>query len=725
MPKMSLRVFIPYIPCVFIVILIGLIYLNVYILGKERIFITILIFISFVVFISLYISQISKKIIERELKEFLNALDKRELNPANFNIKEFAVLAENMKAFITKIEEQSEILQAYYNKPKIANFVINEKGYFERVNKAFEEITGYKEKDLENVKFYEIIHPEFREDVKEKGVRRLKGENVIPEYDIKILTKNKEIKWIKLINSHIYLKSEKKNILLGSGIDITEQKLLMDKLNEQYRLFKTLIDSINIPIWVFDTVKDVYTMVNRYYYEYFEINDDIIGKHVEDIFNKDISIKAIDTNRKVVEEKKKITYENFIKLSNGIRKILVTKSPIFDQNKNVVGIVGIAIDLTEKLKMERLKNIESLGILAGGIAHDFNNILAAILGNINLLQLYLKDEKPVKILQSLEKSINRAQKLTKKLLTFSKGSFLFKESANIVEVVKEIAEFITTGTSIKIEYNIEDNIPMVMIDKEQFSEVIHNIILNARQSMEKTEGKLIKIEIKKSKVENISQLENGNYIAISIEDSGCGISPEIIDHIFDPYFTTKQTGSGLGLATSYSIVKQHGGLITVNSMEGKGTKFTIYIPLVSDDKELNGEEQIIEENKSELKISKKMRILILEDEKEIRDVLKELMSFLGHTVKFAKSGEEAVEIFKKGSFDIVITDITIKGGMGGVETVKKIREINKNIPIVASTGYSESKIAENFKEYGFDAILLKPFNLKTIKELIEKIQFKS
>ena len=671
---------------------------------------------------ALYIFKKFNKKTEMELKKFFDALNKKDFNSLQFEINEFSALAENIKKFTTKIEEQNEILEAYYNKPKIANFVVNEDGYFDIVNKAFEEITEYLEEEIKKIKFFKIIHPDFRELVKERGAKRLKGEEVLPEYDIKIITKTGKVKWVKLINSHIHLITENKNILLGSAIDITAQKELMEKLNEQYNLFKTLIDSLNIPIWVFDTEKDIFKfkMANKYFYEFFEIQENIIGKEPQNIFPETIYVKAIESNKEIIEKKEKVIIENSVKLKKGLRKILINKSPIFNNNGEIIGIVGVGIDITNKLKMERLKNLESLGVLAGGIAHDFNNILAAIMGNINLLQLYIKDNKSTKILNSFEKSVGRAQKLTKKLLTFSKGGFLTKESTNIVEIVEEVAEFVTTGTSIKVIYNIDENIPSIMIDKEQISEVIHNIILNARQSMEKSRGKFLYVTIsKKLEKDFINELNPGKYVEIVIKDTGEGISSDILEHIFDPYFTTKQTGSGLGLATSYSVIKQHGGLITVDSTEQKGSKFTIYIPIITDNKNSLikkdfGESDLHTESKD------KLHVLILEDEEEIRDVLSEILQVLGHNVKFAVNGEEAIGIFKKEDFDLVITDLTIKGGMGGVETARKIREIRQNIYIIASTGYTDSKVAEKYFEYGFDNILLKPYKINEIKNVLKR-----
>ena len=252
-----------------------------------------------------------------------------------------------------------------------------------------------------------------------------------------------------------------------------------------------------------------------------------------------------------------------------------------------------SIDITDKLNLEKEisknKNLESLGILAGSIALDFNNILTSILGNISLLQFYTKEEKAVKILSRMETAVKRAERLSKKLLTFSKGSYLIKESANINEIIKSISEFIFTGTATEITYDFDENIPIILLDKSQVSEVLHNILLNARHAIEENNGKLLNIKTEivyvNSNNIDVSDITEGNYVKVSIKDTGVGISEENISKIFDPYFTTKEKGTGLGLATSYSIVKQHKGTIRVSSTVGEGSLFEIYLPLLKTEAE--------------------------------------------------------------------------------------------------------------------------------------------
>jgi PAS domain S-box-containing protein len=675
------------------------------------------------------IYKIFKNFNKKVKNEFSNILNKfkeeifvNKIDTSGITIDEVYETANMLNTLIEHINEQNNILKAYYNKPNIANFIINEKGYFQSVNKAFEEITGYTNEEAKKLVFHSFVHPDYKETVIERGLKRLRGDALPSYYECKIISKKNQVKWILLLNTHIHLKTIDQNIILGTALDITEEKNLLKELNEQYNLFKTLIESLNIPIWVFDTKHNTFKIVNKKFYEYYEVNENIIGCKPDKIFPKEISEKGCETNKEVLKSKTSITYENILKLKKGTRHTIVSKSPVIDEEGNIIGIVGTSFDITEKLKMEKeiskIKNLEALGILAGGIAHDFNNILTSILGNISLMELYVKESKPLEIVERLKNAVKRAENLSKKLMTFSKGRFLTKETGDIVELIKNTAEFIFTGTAVEIEYQIEDNIPEIVMDKYQISEVIHNIVLNARQAMENKENPRLLIVVEKKSVQSgeLPELEQGEYVKISIRDNGSGIHEKIIDKIFDPYFTTKEEGSGIGLATSYSIVKQHKGIILVSSEYGVGSLFEIYLPMIEAD---NNDKSKLESNVMVKNMGKNnLSILVLEDESEIRALIREICEVLGYCVDFAKKGEEVLEIFQPEKYDILIFDMTIKGGMGGVETMEKIRRKYPDIYAVVTTGYVNADIVTNYKEYGFKNTLIKPFNIEKFKKII-------
>lgn len=363
-------------------------------------------------------------------------------------------------------------------------------------------------------------------------------------------------------------------------------------------------------------------------------------------------------------------------------------------------------------KIAEAKKMESLGILAGGIAHDFNNILSAILGNINLAALHpdLQD-KTKELLAQAEKATLRAANLTQQLLTFAKGGDPVKETSSLNQVIKDSADFVIHGKKVACNYNFPKNLWNVDIDKGQISQVIQNIVLNANDSM--PEGGMIEIKCENilSNDDSDSQLlKNNKYVKISIKDSGQGIPADVVEKIFDPYFSTKTDGSGLGLAVTHSIINKHGGHIEVKSAPGIGTTFEVFL-LASEDAEAESKKP-----ESQRKRTAKAKILVMEDEEIVRTMVKEMLIQLGHEVELSVNGEEAIRLYKKAfasnrNFDLVIMDLTIPGGMGGQRAVQEILEINPNAQVIVASGYSNDPIMANYKDFGFCAAISKPFQL--------------
>ncbi len=407
------------------------------------------------------------------------------------------------------------------------------------------------------------------------------------------------------------------------------------------------------------------------------------------------------------------------------RRVADSGAPILDAKSNIIGVVLVFRDVTEQLKTEKellkVKKLESIGILAGGIAHDFNNILAAILGNINLA-LFDQDlkEKTKRLLSEAEKASLRAKELTQQLLTFSKGGEPVKEVSSLNEIIRDSADFILLGDKVACKYDIHEDLWLVDIDKGQMSQVIQNIVLNAGHAM--PEGGTISITC-----ENLASAEgevlpfapDGRFVKISIRDSGIGMSANIAEKIFDPYFTTKHGGSGLGLAISQSIINKHNGHITVESTPGVGSTFAIYLPCSMETKTRQQESQI--ENKE----TAPLRVLIMDDEEIVRDVAREMLLQLGHEAVLSADGEEAVQAYKESldsghPFDLVIMDLTIPGGMGGAEAVQKILHLDAKAKVMVSSGYSNDPIMANCREYGFCAAIVKPYQLQQLARVISQ-----
>ncbi|NLW31858.1 MAG: PAS domain S-box protein [Fibrobacter sp.] len=409
---------------------------------------------------------------------------------------------------------------------------------------------------------------------------------------------------------------------------------------------------------------------------------------------------------------------------NGSEYIISTNTaPIRDSRGNLIGAVLVFRDITEKERIEEKLNnsqkLESIGVLAGGIAHDFNNILTGLFSNINLAKLNLdSNTKPASYLDDALNVLERAKGLTQQLLTFSKGGAPVKKVISIENLLKSNTPFFLSGTNIKYEFDFEKKLWNCEADENQIGQVIDNLILNARQAMG-YEGMLI------LKAENIITKEtcalplpkNKKFVKISIRDFGPGISSDIINKIFDPFFTTKKEGSGLGLATAYSIVKKHEGFIDAVSSPGKGCTFTIFLPAI--------EKNIQIENSHHTNPITNKHILLMDDEEVIRIATSKLLTKMGHRVKTAINGTDTISIVKSSfqtddPFDLLILDLTVPRDIGGFQTLQKLKNQFPDLKAVATSGYSEDPIIANPLKYGFVDAIRKPYAQKELEFILWK-----
>lgn len=401
-----------------------------------------------------------------------------------------------------------------------------------------------------------------------------------------------------------------------------------------------------------------------------------------------------------------------------------TVLPLEDEKNNHIGWVKVVRDVSEQKKMEeellRAQKLESLGVLAGGIAHDFNNLLTSIMGNISLIKLYIDSPDELsQILEDAEKASLRARDLTYQLLTFSKGGAPIKKATSIVELVKDSARFALRGSNVRFDFSFPEDLWTVKVDAGQISQVINNMIINADQAM--PEGGIINIRFENVTLteSDLMSLKAGEYVKISIKDQGIGISGEYLQKIFDPYFTTKQKGSGLGLATAYSIIKRHDGQITVDSKIGDGTTFHIYLPASKEKISLHPPDD-------KLRLKGTGNILFMDDEEAVRKTTGFMLGSLGYNVVFAGDGDEAIKLYKKAieseePFDAVIMDLTIAGGMGGKEAVKKLIELDPDVKTIVSSGYSNDPVMSDYKQYGFHGVITKPYQIEELGDTISKV----
>ncbi len=371
----------------------------------------------------------------------------------------------------------------------------------------------------------------------------------------------------------------------------------------------------------------------------------------------------------------------------------------------------------QRLRSQRL---ESIGFLAGGIAHDFNNILAIVNNNIHIAKLMLADpERALKKLKAAEGAARKATNLTRQLLTFSKGGAPTLKTIDLQEIVEEAAHIALSGTGAKFHLTDPDkNVKAVNADEGQMSQVLNNLLINALQASPDRSAEIEMEIVVTAEIPDDSPLPPAEYVRVRVKDHGQGISAENLQNIFDPYFTTKDTGSGLGLATAYSIIKRHRGYITVDSRAGQGTIFTIYLPYTDDPIESKSIHE------PDLPI-KKRQILIMDDEEAFVASTGEALMLSGHSVAFASDGFEAIMLYKKFAqqgtpFDVVIMDLNIPEGMGGAEAIAKLREIDPGVCAIVSSGYSNDPVMSDHTAFGFNGILPKPFNMEDMEQEIER-----
>jgi len=365
----------------------------------------------------------------------------------------------------------------------------------------------------------------------------------------------------------------------------------------------------------------------------------------------------------------------------------------------------------EALKSQKL---ESLGVLAGGIAHDFNNVLTAIFGNISLARFQLHDPEAVgKRLEDAEHAIVRASDLTRQLLTFARGGEPIMKVIQVNDLLKDTIRFVLHGSNARCEFELAPGLWPVEADEGQLAQVIHNLVLNAAQAM--PEGGTVTIGTEKVR----SKVRGARFVRITVADTGMGIPEENMQKIFDPYFTTKPQGNGLGLATCHSIIKKHGGKIRAESSVGGGTRVIISLPA--------SEQAYVREPDAPTAIFPGSgRVLVMDDDDDIRATARGILEGLGYQVEVAEDGVQAVESYRQAMergtpFSVAILDLTIRGGMGGREAIEQLLKIDPDVKAIVSSGYSNNPVLANYRDYGFRAVLGKPYRLQEMSKVLKKL----
>ncbi|MFP4459842.1 MAG: PAS domain S-box protein [Candidatus Zixiibacteriota bacterium] len=613
-------------------------------------------------------------------------------------------------------------LRSYIENAPEGIFITDETGKYVEVNKAAQDITGYTESELQSMKVGELI-PDEGKKVAFEHFKRVKKDGIAIE-DIPFITKDgqKRIWSVKAVKID-------ENRYIAFTNDITDKKEAEKALRKSEEKYRSIFQNTAIGIGI-RTLDRRYVAFNKYYQEILGYTEEEL-KHLktEDITHPDDieicieNLNAIRSGKASVRRYQK----RYIRKDGEIVWTEISLRAIKDNDGNIIAISGVVNDITERKRSEealrKYQKLESIGTLAGGIAHDFNNLLMSLFGNISIARSEIAGGHPaIEPLENAEKSMSRATKLTKQLLTFSKGGNPIIENVDMKHLIQESVKFDLSGSNVRAVYDIPNDLWNAKVDKGQIHQVISNLVINGAQAMPGGGHIYIKLENKVIADNDILNLKKGKYIKLTVRDEGIGIEEKNLERIFDPYFSTKQKGSGLGLATTYSIIKRHGGHISVKSKLGEGTIFSILIP-ATDKKPKKENADIISDEPVK---SLEHKILVMDDDDMICEVVNAMLGRLGYNTTITNSGEEAIEEFRKAylhqdPFGAVILDLTIPGKMGGQETVQEILRIDPDAKCIVASGYASDEALSSYQDYGFVGAAEKPYSMDKLKSILNSI----
>lgn len=597
-------------------------------------------------------------------------------------------------------------------------------------NRQAEIMFGYQEEEMIGTSLEDLIYEEDREDHRQKAHRRSLG--ISDQYERRFRKKNGQPLWVIVSASPILNSKNRVSGSISLFTDITRRKNVEEAVKESEERYRTAIEHSNDGVVMVHD--DVFIYVNQRFVDMFGYNsaDEIIGQSQAMTIHPEAAELVATMNRKRQSGEDVPERYEFKGMRKDGSTIHVEVSATKTQYRGETVTLAYLRDITTRKQMEdellNFRKLESIGILAGGIAHDFNNLLMSMLGYISLAKLYLQpaESKARDKLTEAEKTIDRANELTTQLLTFSKGGSPLKKKLRLQPIVREASRMTLSGSQVKCKYHMQENLWAVRADEIQLRQAIHQLVRNAREAMPE-EGS-ITISARNRSLEPVEGaiLPAGDYVELAVSDTGKGIAREHLSQVFDPYFTTKdfgpQKGMGLGLAVCYSIIKKHGGQIEVESEIGQGATFRIYLPA-----ENTQPSKTPPPHEETPRNDEKLRILIADDEQSILQTTSMLLTHLGHDVAGVPDGRQAIDLYRQtkesGSpFDIVILDLISPSGPDGVQILEELLRIDPAVRAVLSSGYSNDPQIVNYKEHGFKGVLLKPYRIQDLKEVLEKIR---
>lgn len=513
--------------------------------------------------------------------------------------------------------------------------------------------------------------------------------------------------------------------------DITERVRSQEKLEAEKERMSVVLRGISDAVIATDINGEI-QLVNKLAGKWLALaQEDIAGKPIWTVLTLTKGTRKTPVAEEIeaaVRTKQRYAPETPLRLTDidgSEHWLSVIGNPLFDRTSTPVGMVFVLHDVTERLRLdsERVKTekLDSLSHMASGIAHDFNNLLTTSLGNVSLARSNAGTPAEVKhLLADAEAALQEARTLTRQLMTFAQGGSQMKTTVDPAHLIRDAVEFALRGSKSRLEFKLSAALWKIEADTSQIEQALRSLAINADEAM--PGGGSIQIQAENVLLDSDDPvpLSPGRYVRCSITDSGVGIPERVLSKIFDPYFTTKQQGSGMGLATTLSIIRSHGGHISVDSRMGIGTTFDIYLPALEDTS------AVPPPRREPPHTLGKIRVLVMDDEEAIRNLATRILSQKNCLVTTTSNGEEALAAYEAAQangqpFDVVILDITIRGGMGGKDTIQRLREIDPSVKAIVSSGYSNDPVMSNYRRYGFRGIVPKPYQADDLIRAVSEI----